>query len=81
MRGNRPFEEYLENKGFSSVAKFAEACGIKPQQIFNHIRGNFKPSIDAMFTYAKVLGVSVDEIMNFWYKEDFDELDRILGNK
>lgn len=83
--GDRPFEQMIAHKGYKSVAEFGEACGIKPQQIFNHVRGKFKPSIEAIFTYANVLKLPFDEVLKVWYADDLRQNEDIvwynLGDK
>lgn len=66
--------ELLKDKGYNSVEEFARDCGCTAQSIFNHIRGNFKPSVTRMIIYAHVLSVPLISIIELFYGDEIKEI-------
>ena len=76
----RPFEKVMKEHGYDSVKEFAEACNLFPQAVFRHVRGAIKPSVDCMFTYAKVLNVDFDYVLDIFYHDELEELNQLFGD-
>lgn len=75
---DRPFEELMQNAGYTSVAQFADVCGVFSQQVFRHVRGKTKPTVDFMVKYANNLGMQFMDIVEFFYPDEMSELQEKL---
>lgn len=75
---NRPFEQLIDKAGYTSVAQFAEICGLFPQQIFKYIREENKPSVANMVVFANNLGMKFMELVEFFYPDEYDNLQEKL---
>lgn len=75
---NRPFEQLIEKAGYTSVAQFAEACYMYPQQVFKYIREENKPSVPVMVVFADNLGMKFMELVEFFYPDEMDSLQEKL---
>lgn len=75
---DRPFEQLIEKAGYTSVAQFAEACYMYPQQVFKYIREENKPSVAVMVIFANNLGMKFMDIVRFFYPEAMSNLQEKL---
>lgn len=75
---DRPFEQLMEKVGYTSVAQFADVCGMFPQQVFKYVRGENKPSVGVMVVFANNLGMKFMEIVEFFYPDEIDALQEKL---
>ena len=75
---NRPFEQLIEKAGYTSVAQFADVCGVFPQAVFKHIRGQNKPTVSNMVVYANNLGMRFMELLEFFYPDEMSNLQEKL---
>ena len=60
--------------GFKSLREFAKATGILVGNVHSNVTGKFKPSIERMFIYATTLGVSIDTILEIFYKDEMEKM-------
>jgi transcriptional regulator with XRE-family HTH domain len=63
------FKEYIKTKGYKSIADFARDCGLHPQSIFRHIRGEHTPDVKRLFLYADTLKVPITELLTVFYPD------------
>ena len=75
---DRPFEQLIDKAGYTSVAQFAEACYMYPQQIFKYIREEIKPSVPTMIVFANNLGMKLIDLIEFFYHDEMLELQEKL---
>ena len=68
------FYTLIKACGFKSLREFARACEIPVGNIHSNVSGRWRPSIDRMFIYANVLGVSIDTILSIFYKEEMSRM-------
>lgn len=75
---DRPFEKLIEKAGYRSVAEFAACCEVFPQQVFRHVRGQVRPSIGQLVSYANNLDIPFMDLVEFFYPDEMDRLQKML---
>lgn len=67
------FLELISNAGYESVEQFSQACNLQTTSVFLHIRGKYRPSLDRIFIYARVLDTDIDTIIRCFYEKEMKE--------
>ena len=66
------FIKLLHNNGFSSINRFAKACGMDAPNVYSNLSDRCSLGINRAFLYANTLGVPVDRILEIFLPDQME---------
>lgn len=71
MKGKKKkFLELLRSRGYKSLYKFAQACGMSSNNMYTQFNDECDISLERAFRYANALGVPVSDVLEIFRPEE-----------
>ena len=64
----------IKDRGFTSVAQFAESIGMNPANVWRNIKGYSGIDTEIIFRYAMALHVSVEDLLSLFMPDAMHKL-------
>lgn len=67
-----------EAAGYENIRQLSKDAGIDCSNLYSNLDGTWKMSIKRMFKVANILGVSINQIIEIFYPEEYAENQKLL---
>lgn len=67
-----------ESAGYENIRQLSKDAGIDCSNLYSNLDGTWKMSIKRMFKIANILGVSINQIIEIFYPEEYAENQKLL---
>lgn len=74
-------EKLVKSRGYASLNAFSSDCGINTSNLYTNLRSKWGLSMKRAFLLSNKLGVPVEQILEIFYKEQFDENRQIVKER